>query len=87
MEDAAAGWELVFSILFCKQTGSYKILNGQMSSCLSRKEKYNVVYHRIPVGANSVLLGLRFARQAGCIAVEEQTSQTSFAIHSVGVGR
>lgn len=87
MEDAAAGWELVFSILFCKQTGSYKKYYMGRLTLAYLEKKYNVAYRGIPVGANYVLLALKFASQVGCIAVKEQTSETCFSFHSVGVGK
>lgn len=48
MEDAAAGLELVFSTLFCKQNGSCnEYYVDRFNFCLFRKEIYNVVYRGV----------------------------------------
>ena len=63
------GWEAVFSTLLCKQSGSCKkTLYGQV---IFGKAAYSVAYYGIPVGAASVLLGLRLASLAGCTALGE----------------
>lgn len=84
MEDAAPDGSLSSPSCSANKLVPKKVLYGQINPCLSRKEKYNVFYHGIPVCANSVLLGLKFASQVDCVAVEEQTSETCFAFDFSG---
>lgn len=72
MEDAAAGSGSLFSPP-CSPLQTKWFLQkapyGQVILCLCSKETYNMVYHSIPVGANSVLLGLKLASLVGRTAL------------------
>lgn len=67
VEDAATGVEacLLHSALQ-KKWFLQKALYGQVAFSLYSKEAYNMVYHSIPVGASSVLLGFKLANLVGC---------------------
>lgn len=88
VKDAAAGAGacLLYPALQAKWF-LQKALYGQITFCLYSKETYNMVYHSIPVGANSVLLGLKPASLVGCTALEEQPSEPCFGFDSVGGGK
>lgn len=64
VEDAATGVEAC--LLHSALQKKWFLQKAQVAFSLYSKEAYNMVYHSIPVGASSVLLGFKLASLVGC---------------------